>query len=183
MVGRGLRPAPRKAFCLVIDHADCTRRHGFAEDPLHWTLDPDKKAGINKKAGRDGDHSHRIKECAACGTLMAGGGACPACGFEPKRQPKALDVIDGELGLLDRKSKKAKANELTVAEKLNFYAQLRWIALDRDYAEGWAYHKYKEKFGIGPPSGPKPTPVVPEPTTLSWVRSRAIAWAKGRRAA
>jgi superfamily II DNA or RNA helicase len=184
MVGRGLRPAPGKARCIVIDHADCTRRHGFAEDPIEWSLDPDKKAGRNKKAAKkEGDHSSRIKECARCGALYSPP-KCGHCGFEPKRQPKALLTEDGELGLLGR-DKRAKAKEWSVEQKLDFYAQLRWIALDRGYADGWAWHKYKARFDKGPPNGPKPDPIYPRPETLSWVRSQQIRWAKSqaRRAA
>jgi superfamily II DNA or RNA helicase len=179
VVGRGLRPAPGKAHCIVIDHADCTRRHGFAEDPIEWTLDPDKKAGVNKKARKEEGHSHRILECPSCSTLMTAGQPCPACGFKPMRQPKALLTEDGELGLLGR-DKRAKAKEWSVEEKLDFYAQLRWIAQDRGYADGWAWHKYKAKFDKGPPNGPKPDPAYPKPETLNWVRSQQIRWAKGQ---
>jgi superfamily II DNA or RNA helicase len=185
MVGRGLRPASHKKHCIVIDHADCTRRHGFAEDPTEWSIDPDKKAGRNQKAPRDGDHRSRIKECPSCGSLMTAGQPCPACGFKPAHQPKALLTEDGELGLLDRKSKKARAAEWSVEQKLSFYGELRWIAADRGYADGWAWHKYRARFDKGPPSGPKPDPVYPRPETPSWVRSQQIRWAKGqaRRAA
>jgi superfamily II DNA or RNA helicase len=185
MCGRGLRPSPGKEFCLVLDHADCTRRHGFAEDPIEWTLDPDKKAGKNKAVSKDDkDHGSRIIECPSCSTLMTRGQACPACGFKPARQPKALLTEDGELGLLGR-DKRARAKEWSVEQKVDFYAQLRWIALDRGYADGWAWHKYRARFDKGPPNGPKPDPVYPRPETLSWVRSQQIRWAKGqaRRAA
>src|SRR5439155_16768034 len=38
MLGRGLRIAPDKRDCLVLDHAGCVHRHGFAADPRAWTL-------------------------------------------------------------------------------------------------------------------------------------------------
>src|SRR5204863_1217103 len=38
MLGRGLRIAPGKCDCLVLDHAGCVHRHGFATDPRAWTL-------------------------------------------------------------------------------------------------------------------------------------------------
>ena len=44
MIGRGLRPAPDKTNCIVIDHSGVTYRLGFAEDHVEWTLDPDRKA-------------------------------------------------------------------------------------------------------------------------------------------
>lgn len=42
-VGRGLRPAPGKAHCIVLDMGGNTKRHGFAEDNRPWTLTPKKK--------------------------------------------------------------------------------------------------------------------------------------------
>jgi DNA repair protein RadD len=37
MIGRGLRPAPGKDHCLVLDHAGAVWAHGFVEDAVHWT--------------------------------------------------------------------------------------------------------------------------------------------------
>ena len=34
MIGRGLRPARGKEFCLVLDHSGATFMHGFVEDPV-----------------------------------------------------------------------------------------------------------------------------------------------------
>src|SRR6266571_8046177 len=44
MVGRGLRPAPRRADCLVLDHAGAVFAHDFVEEPVEWTLDVDRRA-------------------------------------------------------------------------------------------------------------------------------------------
>jgi hypothetical protein len=57
---------------------------------------------------------------------------------------------------------------------------LIYIANDRGYAKGWAAHKYKEKFGVWP-RGLEEVTKVPEFSTMNWIRSRQIAWAKSRR--
>ena len=44
MVGRVLRPDKGKTDCIVLDHSGAVFRHGFVEDPVEWTLDPDKRA-------------------------------------------------------------------------------------------------------------------------------------------
>ena len=44
MVGRVLRPAPGKVNAIVLDHSGAVFRHGFVEDRVDWTLDPDKRA-------------------------------------------------------------------------------------------------------------------------------------------
>jgi hypothetical protein len=63
---------------------------------------------------------------------------------------------------------------------MRFYLQLRWIARSRGYADGFAYHDYRQKF-----RGEKPSwawksmaPVEPDAAVLAWVRSRQIAYAK-----
>src|SRR5256885_1090616 len=38
-VGRGLRAAPGKTDALILDHAGNVRRHGYAEEERHWSLD------------------------------------------------------------------------------------------------------------------------------------------------
>lgn len=51
-VGRGLRPAPGKTHAIVLDHADCTLTHGFAEMDRIWSLHgmpKEERAAIKKK--------------------------------------------------------------------------------------------------------------------------------------
>ncbi len=44
MIGRVLRPAPGKSDAIVLDHSGAVFRHGFAEDHVAWTLDPERRA-------------------------------------------------------------------------------------------------------------------------------------------
>ena len=44
MIGRVLRPADGKADAIILDHTGAVYRHGLAEDPVEWTLDPEKRA-------------------------------------------------------------------------------------------------------------------------------------------
>ncbi len=44
MVGRVLRPAPGKLNAIVLDHSGAVFRHGFVEDRVEWTLDPEKRS-------------------------------------------------------------------------------------------------------------------------------------------
>ena len=60
---------------------------------------------------------------------------------------------------------------------------LAYIAAERGYQPGWIAHKYKEKFGECPAWGSTPQPIESTREVLSWVRSRAIAYAKRRRVA
>ena len=52
MVGRVLRPAPGKTNAIVLDHSGAVFRHGFVEDHVDWTLDPEKRAESPTHAAR-----------------------------------------------------------------------------------------------------------------------------------
>ncbi len=125
-------------------------------------------------------HSSRLLECTQCGAIRVGGEPCFHCGFLPQRLPRAVDIDDGELGLVDHQVRRAKANIYDLAERARWHAMLVHVAMERGYKPGWAAHKYKEKFGTWPPWGSLPRPISPLPEVRSWVRSRLIAYAKGR---
>jgi len=63
-----------------------------------------------------------------------------------------------------------------------FHAQLLHYARNhrpRPYNDGWAAHKFKEKFGYFPPrSWNRAAPIPPAPPVQSWIRSRLIAYAR-----
>jgi DNA repair protein RadD len=62
-------------------------------------------------------------------------------------------------------------------ERRRFHRQLVWIAHERGYRDGWAAHKFKEKFGTWPQDR-SVEPLEPDAAIRSWVRSRQIAYAK-----
>jgi hypothetical protein len=69
--GRGFRPHPSKANCLVLDFGGNVLRHG-----------PVDQIKV-KTAGRNGTGEAPAKECPECDALIAAGYAvCPGCGYE-----------------------------------------------------------------------------------------------------
>jgi DNA repair protein RadD len=180
MVGRVLRPAPGKPDAIVIDHSGAVHRHGFAEDPVQWTLDPDRRAENPTHAKRNQhEFLSRLVDCAKCGTLRTGGEPCRHCGFMPARPPKHLAVVDGDLGLA-RRGQGVLARDASPAEKEAWHGQLLFIERERGYSPKWARCQYKEKFGKWPPWDASPAPMPPRPEVRSWVRSKQIAYAKSR---
>jgi superfamily II DNA or RNA helicase len=175
MVGRGLRPANGKPDCLVLDHAGCTMEHGFIDEPIEWTLDPDKRPQRPAHAARAAHRAATLVDCPECAAARWRGQPCPACGWRPTTKPQSVEVADGELGLLTRNGVVQSAPAM--ADKNLFYGQLLWIARDRGYKRGWAAHKLFEKFRAWPARSDV-KPLLPTPAVLSWVRSRQIAWAK-----
>lgn len=180
IVGRGLRPAPSKTDCLVLDHSGTTLRLGFIDEPVQWTLAPDQRATRTGEGSGIGT-SRKLTTCPECTAVRWSGRPCSACGWRPKPKPVAVETLDGELGHVDR-DRVVRMQEPSAADKTRFYAELLWIARERGYAPGWASHKHRERYNSWPSSSRTTMPVEPRPETRSWVRSRFIAYAKSRAA-
>jgi len=111
MVGRVLRPAPDKFNAIVLDHSGAVFRHGFVEDRVDWTLDAAKRAEspTHNTRLRSG-YSSRLLACTQCGSIRIAGEACSHCGFLPKRPPQPVVFKDGDLALVDRRSRTAPSS-------------------------------------------------------------------------
>jgi DNA repair protein RadD len=179
MIGRVLRPAPGKADAIVLDHSGAVFRHGFAEDYVEWTLDPERRAESPAHAFRCEEPSSRLLECSQCGAIRIGGKPCLVCGFLPRRPAQYLTTQDGELGLV-HSSRRAQSSHADPATRTRWHAMLTAIRIERDRKPGWVAHKYREKFGEWPPWGVTPEPVIPSAEVQAWVRSRDIAFAKSK---
>lgn len=175
-IGRGLRTAPGKDHCLILDHADNHARLGFVTTIGHDAL----LKGKEKPEPRKNEKGETLpRECPSCGAIKARG-PCPACGFEPKRQSE-IEYEEGQLVEIKPKAAKEPAAKVTMQDKGRFHAELLWLARERGYARGWAAHKYKEKFGVWPVGEAKH--VLARPTSdevRNFVRSREIAFAKSK---
>jgi DNA repair protein RadD len=175
MIGRGLRPAPGKTDCLVLDHAGAIFEHGFVDDPVEWTLREDRRATNPMQASRAQGHAPQLVTCPECSAIRFEGKPCPACGWMPKPKPRSVDVIDGELGRVERN----RTVSATALDQRRFHGMLLYIAGERGYQRGWAAHKFKEKFGAWP-SWRYAEPVPADDATRAWVRSRVIAFARAQ---
>ena len=170
MVGRVLRPAPGKANAIVLDHSGAVFRHGFVEDRVDWTLDPDKRSDSPTHAARlRSGYSSRLLECSQCGSIRIAGEACRHCGFLPQRPPKAIVFNDGDLALVNRERRTAEPVS-DPNERMRWHAELTYIAAERGYKPGWVGHMYRTKFGTWPPIRDI-KPIQPSPEVLSWVRA------------
>lgn len=97
MIGRGMRPAPGKQNCIVIDHADNLRRHGFPQLPREWTLKAPDKSTLTKKA--IDTRPPLAKKCSGCLALIPSGCTiCPHCGtmILPETAPGRLVRLRNE---------------------------------------------------------------------------------------
>lgn len=176
IIGRGLRTAPGKQDCLILDHSDTTLRLGFVTDIVHEKLDDGVKSVAEPR------HAPQLKprECPKCHFVRAPKvHACPSCGFAPERQSQ-VEIADGELIELGaERHARLKAGS---AEKARFYAELLTICRNRGYAIGWAANQFRNRYGVWPNHYKDVQPQEPSPGTLNWVKSRQIAYAKRRTA-
>ena len=166
-VGRGLRPADGK-HCLILDHSDTTSRLGFVTDIHHNQLDDGKTRQSSKR-----DHVRLPKECPMCACLRPiHTNVCPNCGFVAKPVNKVRTVA-GEL----RELSKSK-----IIDRDQVVGELKAIAMERGWKPGAVYFKYKEYSGEDlPRSVIDRIPVQsPSSTIRRWVKSRIIAFAKGK---
>jgi len=86
-----------------------------------------------------------------------------------------VEVRDGELVKLDRKTKKPA----TPDRKQHVYSQLLQVARNKGYPSGWVSHKYRAMFDVWP-RGMRDVTATPTAELLSWLKSQQIAFAKAR---
>lgn len=168
-IGRGLRTAPGKDDCLILDHADNHARLGFVTDIHHDRLlsGKDKRKLTRREKGEP-----MPKECGSCGTLKPPKvRECPSCGFAPTRRSE-IDFEDGELIEVKPKQRKATAHE-----KQAFYSQLLFVAKQRGRKSGWVANSYRDRFGAWP-RGLQEITMPATLETIGWVRAKDIRWAK-----
>jgi hypothetical protein len=84
-----------------------------------------------------------------------------------------VDMVKGELLEL------VASNKQAVASNRHFYSELVYYAKKKGYKDGWAKHKYKEKFGVFP-QAIQVEVRPPSTTTLKWIKSRFIAFNKSK---
>lgn len=71
--GRGLRPKPDGAPCLILDHVGNVGRHGLPDEEIEWSLDG--------RAKRAAQVAPAVKQCPECWCCHAPAPVCPECGF------------------------------------------------------------------------------------------------------
>lgn len=183
IIGRGLRTAPGKDYCLILDHSDTHLRMGFVTDVdgRHDGLDDGKKPENEQKTKEE--QIKPPKECPSCGYLKPPKCAkCPNCGFVAQMVGIEEKLKEGKGDLKELTNTTPSKTKATMEEKMIFLGELKAYATSKGYQDGWALNKYREKFGVWPDYSVKNVgPVNPSMGTLSWIKSRQIAWAKSKR--
>jgi DNA repair protein RadD len=175
MCGRGLRMAPNKRDCVVIDHSGAVHMHGFATDEREWTLAGDR-AVIEREPTTPRERAERKQiDCPECLAVFSGTRTCPSCGYFLAPRGRMVETIEGTLIEI------GAGLEAEAVDHMKFFLELRGLGVERGWKPGAAAHRYREKFGAFPPwAWNDMAPLMPTLATRGWIKSRQIAYAKAR---
>jgi superfamily II DNA or RNA helicase len=163
-VGRGLRTAEGKDDLILLDHSGCVEQHGFIDEEYPWSLHGN--AHTTRERERVERREPKPIECPQCNTIFSATHICPACGFKLSGGTEAVPYHEADL-------KPAKERPVSMAEKRRFYGELLDYSRRHGYSDGWAAHKYRERFEIWPRLGDV-EPVQPRQSTMNWIKSKQI---------
>ena len=137
-LGRGLRPAPGKEDCIVIDNVGNVLRFGGGAYVI-------REAKIGRK--KDYEEKFLIKECKECFFIFQKGNVCPECGAsniketEGGREPPKS--IEGELIQHQLSPKELEEQERKIL--MIDYHKLKRVAEWKEFHPRWVYHQIKKK--------------------------------------
>jgi DNA repair protein RadD len=195
MVGRGLRPAPGKDSCLLIDHGRVVETLGMPTADFGWTLE--EARNVNREAlarhGRSqtAEQPRTCPECQHTWLVSELGSACRECGWAPTPKAKPVVVEEADLAELAEDAAAVAPQSPQVVqffrEAIAWYGQ-RW--LDRWSAKPnsgrwWAWNQTRQNFKFPdsvaiPRSFWDAMPETPSLTTVGYLKYSLIRYAKGR---
>lgn len=173
IIGRGLRVAEGKDYCLILDHSDNHLRLGFVTDLVYDQLNDGTKA-VAAKA----EKINLPKKCPKCSYLKPPKTpVCPSCGFKAEARPK-IEILDGDLVELNRHNRQQKKERLKqiLDDRRAVYGMLLTLARMRGKKDGWAYYMYKDMYKDNPQwIWREDPPTHPDPQIINWIQHRNIA--------
>lgn len=172
-LGRVMRAHEGKEFGIWLDHSGNFLRFKDDWDELYHEGVKRLKEGGEKAKKEPTEKEKKESKCPKCGVLWTFlDDKCGQCGHV-RQKIKHLANVPGEMEEL------AVANKNLLIDKQSFYSQVLYYARSRGFKDGFAAQKYKEKFGVWPRNVDQ-TASPPSEATLKWIKSRAIAFAKGK---
>jgi DNA repair protein RadD len=195
MVGRGLRPAPGKDHCLLIDHGRVVETLGLPTANFDWSLDG--RRNVNREAlARHGrtqtaERPRTCPECQHTWLVSELGNACRECGWAPTPKARPIAVQEADLAEIadDPAAVSPHSTEVTqfFCEAVAWYGA-RWPDRWRERPNSgrwWAWNQARRKFKFPdsvaiPRSFWEATPAPPSSTTSGYLKHSLIRYAKGR---
>lgn len=173
-LGRVMRASPGKEYALWLDHSGNFLRFADDWDEVYHNGPGALDDGKEKSKPEPTEHEKKEAKCPKCGHLWHGPeDMCPHCGFIRQR----LNLVVAKPGEMAELESGYKAKDGTIISRQDFYSELLHVAKVKGYNNGWAAHRFSEKFGVYP----RGLHTEPRPTSLhtaNWLKSRVIAKAR-----
>ncbi len=179
-MGRIMRQFDGKNFGVWLCHSGNYLRFMKQWESLYAEGVSELDDGAEKPKPEPTKDQKDAAKCPVCSHLWPGqSDTCSHCGHIRVRRSSVIE-IPGELFELAAEKKEVFSMEY----KTDFYAQLIGYALEKGYKPGFAYLKYKDRFGVGP-TMKTPEPKAPSAEVCNFALSRLIAssYAMKKRAA
>lgn len=153
-IGRGLRPSKGKAtpgeYCIVLDHAGNTWRHGFADIDREWSL----ADGVINKAE---DNTPLLRACPSCYVIVPKSTKiCPNCQYVLKNQSgdqQFLPSMDETVELREIRREEIIRPTIEEAKEKDRKAYFRWLATDsykKSRKAQYVLVRFSKRFGESP---------------------------------
>jgi DNA repair protein RadD len=171
-MGRVMRPHEGKEFGVWLDHSGNFLRFRPDWDRLYTEGVKTLDSSGEKTKKEPTEREKKEATCPKCKALWKlGSQTCIECGYE--RPLKQVITLPGQLQEL------AEANRKLQIDNRQFYAELMYYGKLKNYKDGWAAVKYKEKFGVYP-HGIRVEPAPTSAKTMGWIKNRLIAYSKSK---
>lgn len=176
-LGRVMRPCEGKEFALWLDHSGNYLRFQDDWEDVYYNgvhgLDDSKEKPHAERTEKEKQKA----TCPRCGAIFPmRHDFCLSCGYQRLRHNGVI-VLPGELEEIKRRE--AIAND----DRALFWSELHSIVEARGYKPGWAYFKFREKYGCEPRGLKLASNVTPRHETMKWVAAQARAYSRTQKQA
>jgi superfamily II DNA or RNA helicase len=195
MVGRGMRPALGKDYCILIDHGRVVEKLGLPTVDFGWSLDD--RRNVNREAREAqaripvSEQPRTCPECNYTWLVSEEGSACAHCGWAPAPTAKPVRCADADLMELEPANDPPNLtpNHPAVVqffrECLGDYVRRKpqvWREKPNTArAASWHATADKFKFDRNIPSAYwSMCPLPPSTAAVGWMRYRRIKFSRSR---
>jgi hypothetical protein len=177
-----LNSGPRNCFtcegllvhnCVIQDHANNWLRFADDWDNIYENgtkeLDSDQDSKTRKEKTKEEKEASKCPKCSAL--WPKGSDTCTNCGHTRQRR----SLMEEMPGVIEELAARAKKDD-----KQAFWAMCQYKVQIEGWNPGRAAHLYRDRFGTWP-RGLADQPAMPDPKFEKFVKSRLIAYLKGKK--
>lgn len=175
-LGRGIRTAPGKRDCIVLDHSGNTLKHGLPEHFEVPDLDDGTKPDPAKAKRKE---PLKFVACGECGGVMEPSQiTCPHCGIDRPRRGHGVEYRDGRLVEFGT-AQETSAADGPVEDPRTFYRAALGYLRERGKAPGAAFYLTQDRFKgfLAPRDWKSLDPLDPTDDQVAWIKRRQASWA------